>query len=83
MKFSEIIKQAVALLQDSGRVSYRALKREFDLDDEALEELGHHALVREIGEERQAHGRERPARSAAAGSVAAGSVAIEQPANSR
>ena len=28
VKFSEIVKQAVTLLQDSGRVSYRALKRE-------------------------------------------------------
>ena len=36
MKFSEIVKQAVALLQDSGRVSYRALKMEFGLDDEQL-----------------------------------------------
>ncbi len=39
VKFSEIVKQAVALLQDSGRVSYRALKREFELDDEILEDL--------------------------------------------
>ncbi len=39
MKFSEIVKQAVALLQDSERVSYRALKREFNLDDDTLEDL--------------------------------------------
>lgn len=39
MKFSEIVKQAVALLQESDRVSYRALKREFNLDDEVLEDL--------------------------------------------
>ena len=39
MKFSEIVKQAVVLLQESGRVSYRALKREFGLDDETLEDL--------------------------------------------
>ncbi|MCZ6893042.1 MAG: hypothetical protein O7H40_03210, partial [Gammaproteobacteria bacterium] len=39
MKFSEIVKQTAALLQDSGRVSYRALKREFDLDDAILEDL--------------------------------------------
>ena len=39
MKFSEIVKHAVALLQDSGRVSYRALEREFGLDDETLEDL--------------------------------------------
>lgn len=39
MKFSDIVKQALALLQDSGRVSYRVFKREFDLDNESLEDL--------------------------------------------
>ena len=39
MKFSEIVKQTVALLQDSGRVSYRALKMEFNLDDNQLDAL--------------------------------------------
>ncbi|MBI3756398.1 MAG: AAA family ATPase [Deltaproteobacteria bacterium] len=39
MKFSDIVKQAVTLLQESQRITYRALKREFDLDDEALEDL--------------------------------------------
>ena len=39
MKFSEIIDQASALLQRKGRLRYRSLKREFDLDDEALEDL--------------------------------------------
>ncbi len=39
MKFSEIIDQASDLLQRKGRMSYRALKREFDLDDDALEDL--------------------------------------------
>ncbi len=39
MKFSEIVKQAIELLQDSGRVSYRALKMEFDLDDDQLDAL--------------------------------------------
>jgi class 3 adenylate cyclase len=39
VKFSEIVTQAVALLQASERVTYRALKREFDLDEEALEDL--------------------------------------------
>ena len=38
-KFSEIVKQARALLRESGRVTYRVLKREFDLDDEALADL--------------------------------------------
>ena len=39
MKFSEIVKQAVSLLQESQRITYRALKRKFGLDDDALEDL--------------------------------------------
>jgi class 3 adenylate cyclase/predicted ATPase len=39
MKFSEMMTQAAAWLQREGRVSYRALKREFTLEDDALEDL--------------------------------------------
>ncbi len=39
MRFSDIIEQAKALLQRQGRITYRSLKREFDLDDAALEDL--------------------------------------------
>src|SRR5262245_39335909 len=39
MKFSEIVKQATALLQEKGQVSYRMLKREFALDEDALDDL--------------------------------------------
>lgn len=39
MKFSEIVKQAGELLRDSGRISYRALKVEFDLTDDLLDIL--------------------------------------------
>ena len=39
MKFSDIIDQASELLQRKGRLRYRSLQREFDLDDEALEDL--------------------------------------------
>src|SRR5215468_5725926 len=39
MKFSEMVDQASELLRRRERVTYRALKREFDLDDEALEDL--------------------------------------------
>ena len=39
MRFSEIVNQAVALFQDSGRVSYRALKMESELDDDQLDAL--------------------------------------------
>jgi len=39
MTFDEILSQARDLLQRQGRISYRALKRRFDLDDEYLEDL--------------------------------------------
>ncbi len=39
VSFIETIERARALLQRNGRLSLRALRREFDLDDEALEEL--------------------------------------------
>jgi class 3 adenylate cyclase/predicted ATPase len=39
VKFSDIVKHAVALLRESGRITYRTLKREFALDDAALEDL--------------------------------------------
>src|SRR5262245_45688782 len=39
MTFEEVLNQALAILQRQGRVSYRALKRQFGLDDEYLEDL--------------------------------------------
>ncbi|HEY7493872.1 MAG TPA: hypothetical protein VIH59_22550, partial [Candidatus Tectomicrobia bacterium] len=39
MTFDEILTQVLDLLQRDGRVSYRALKRRFDLDEEYLEDL--------------------------------------------
>jgi hypothetical protein len=36
MKFSEVVAQTLAWLQREGRVSYRALKLEFDLNDDVL-----------------------------------------------
>ncbi len=39
MKFSEVIEQAGDLLQRRGRLSYRTLRMEFDLDDEQLDVL--------------------------------------------
>jgi class 3 adenylate cyclase/tetratricopeptide (TPR) repeat protein len=39
MKFSEMVDQASEFLRRRERVSYRALKREFDLDGESLEDL--------------------------------------------
>ena len=37
MRFSEIVTQTLAWLQHEGRVSYRALKLEFDLNDDVLD----------------------------------------------
>jgi class 3 adenylate cyclase/tetratricopeptide (TPR) repeat protein len=39
MTFDEILAWVIDLLQREGRVSYRALKRRFDLDDEYLEDV--------------------------------------------
>jgi predicted ATPase/class 3 adenylate cyclase len=39
MKFSEIVDQARALLQRTGKLTYEVLRREFALDDESLEDL--------------------------------------------
>ncbi len=39
MGFYDILDQIIDLLQRRGRVTYRALKREFDLDDEFIEDL--------------------------------------------
>jgi hypothetical protein len=39
MTFEELLDQAIAILQRRGRVTYRALKRQFDLDDDYLEDL--------------------------------------------
>jgi Adenylate and Guanylate cyclase catalytic domain len=39
MTFDEMLAQVLDLLQRQSRVSYRALKRRFDLDDEYLEDL--------------------------------------------
>jgi len=39
MKFSEVVTPTLTWLQREGRVSYRALKREFDLDDDYIEDL--------------------------------------------
>src|SRR5215831_13484263 len=39
MTFDEILEQAIEMLQRRGRLTYRTLKRQFHLDDEALEDL--------------------------------------------
>src|SRR5215471_5715938 len=39
MNFEEVLDQAIAMLQRRGRVTYRTLKRQFQLADDALEDL--------------------------------------------
>ena len=39
MTFEEMLDQAMAMLQRRGRVTYRALKLQFSLDDDHLEAL--------------------------------------------
>jgi len=39
MTFEEILDQAMAMLQRRGRLTYSTLKRQFQLDDAALEDL--------------------------------------------
>jgi class 3 adenylate cyclase len=39
MSFEEIVDQALAMLQRRGRLAYRTLKRQFQLDEDALEDL--------------------------------------------
>jgi hypothetical protein len=39
MTFEEILDQATAMLQRRGRLTYGALKRQFQLDDAALQDL--------------------------------------------
>jgi class 3 adenylate cyclase/tetratricopeptide (TPR) repeat protein len=39
MTFEEMLEQAMAMLQRRGRMTYRALKRQFQLDEEALNDL--------------------------------------------
>ena len=48
MTFEEILDQAIAMLQRRGRVTYRLLKRQFQLDDDTLGDL--------LAELRYAHG---------------------------
>jgi hypothetical protein len=39
MTFDEILDQAIEILKRRGRLTYRSLKRQFQLDDETLEDL--------------------------------------------
>jgi predicted ATPase/class 3 adenylate cyclase len=44
MTFEEILDQAIAMLQRRGRLTYSTLKRQFQLDDAALDDLKHELI---------------------------------------
>ena len=44
MTFEEILNQAMAMLQRRGRVTYRTLQRQFQLDDAALDDVKHELI---------------------------------------
>ena len=39
MTFEELVDQAIEMVRRRGQVSYRMLKRQFDIDDEVLEDM--------------------------------------------
>ena len=39
MDFDHLLDQAIEMLQRRGRLTYRTLKRQFELDDETFEDL--------------------------------------------
>jgi hypothetical protein len=48
MRFFGIVTLAIALLQREGRITYRALKRGFELDDASLEDLWRERIFRRL-----------------------------------
>ena len=45
MDFVAVVDQAIALLRQRGRVAYRTLKMQFNLDDDALADLKHELIT--------------------------------------
>jgi hypothetical protein len=43
--FNDVLSQTIAMLQQHGRLSSRALKRQFALDDAFLEDLGYELIA--------------------------------------
>jgi hypothetical protein len=43
--FNDVLSQTLAMLQQHGRVSYRALKRQFAIDDDVLDDLKYEIIV--------------------------------------
>ena len=47
MTFEKVVDQAIAMLQRRGRVAYGLLKRQFNLDDDALQDLDIQAVFQD------------------------------------
>ena len=45
MDFVAVVDQVIALLRQRGRLTYRTLKRQFQLDDDVLEDLKEELIV--------------------------------------
>ena len=56
MRFFGIITLTIALLQREGRITYRALKRGFELDDAALEDLRRELIFRRLARDEAGEG---------------------------
>ncbi|HSX79780.1 MAG TPA: adenylate/guanylate cyclase domain-containing protein, partial [Candidatus Saccharimonadia bacterium] len=56
MRFFGIVTLAIALLQREGRITYRALKRGFDLDDASLEDLRRELIFRHLARDEAGEG---------------------------
>ena len=54
MTFNQVLSQTIAMLHQHGRVSYRALKRQFALDDAYLDDLKYELIeVQELATDRE------------------------------
>src|SRR5688500_13891521 len=86
MKFSEIVDQASELLRQKGRVTYRAVKLEYELTDEQVEALKEELIeAREVAADRDGKllvwtGTPSEQRAGSAEQTQAGEAALARPA---
>ncbi len=78
MNLLEVVRQVRRHLEESGRVSYRMLRRQFDLDDDALEEL-----IEELVDIQRIAVREKNALAWSGAAAEAGAAPIPRPAPER
>ena len=56
MRFFGVVTLTIALLQCQGRITYQALKRGFELDDAALEDLRRELIFRRLARDEAGEG---------------------------